>query len=153
MLHFLNSLFTTRSNSLSSTLINLQTFIGYAATGITLVLIALIKFLLFNSVFFNIYSLLFTSSLPILILGTYMSLSDLVHGFHPLLKHLQFFPFYHLSSFENDFCTFYHTILCSSIMTCLRNSLINIFQDLMALLVDLQVVYKLAMCLLDFSFS
>ena len=55
-----------KNNSLSSALVNFQTLIGYAATGITLVLIAFIKFLSFNLVFVNICNVLFNSSLTLL---------------------------------------------------------------------------------------
>ena len=55
-----------KHNSLSSALVNFQTLIGYAATGITLVLIAFIKFLSFNLVFVNICNVLFNSSLTLL---------------------------------------------------------------------------------------
>ena len=55
-----------KHNSLSSALVNFQTLIGYAATGITLVLIAFIKYLSFNLVFVNICNVLFNSSLTLL---------------------------------------------------------------------------------------
>ena len=38
-------------------------------------------------------------------------------------------------------------------MTCLYNSLTNIFQDIMTLLIDFKVVYKQPMCPFDFCFS
>ena len=55
-----------KHNSLSSALVNFQTLIGYAATEITLVLIAFIKYLSFNLVFVNICNVLFNSSLTLL---------------------------------------------------------------------------------------
>ena len=55
-----------KNNSMSSALVNFQTLIGYAATGVTLVLIAFIKFLSFNLVFVNICNVLFNSSLTLL---------------------------------------------------------------------------------------
>ena len=58
----LSSCFITWSSSFSSLSVNLQTFIGYAATGITFMLIEGIEFISFSSVLVNILTLLLTSS-------------------------------------------------------------------------------------------
>ena len=146
-------------NFTNSNWVNLHTFIGYASTGITLVLIVQFSICYYFHSFLDLFSdsiINFFSFYPVSMFYSKKPADFFlvwVHSLHPFLEHLKSFAFHHLSSFENNLKLTWllrNMFQCHDLLAQWSHSHLSRSYDSP---VYLQIIYKQAMCTFDISVS